>query len=77
MEEIWTFNKLKITRNENNIILDIDVKNNNGFHLIMYESRNTCSYKFSELENFENMTYQEQQLACVKMFKRIMKQYRN
>ena len=77
MKEFWIFNRLIITRNGNSILLDVDVKNNNGLHLIMYESSSTCSYKFSELENFENMTQQEKQLGCVKMIKRIMNEYRN
>ena len=76
MKELWIFNRLIITRNENSILLDVDVKNSNGFHLIMCESSNTCSYKFSELENFENMTQQEKQIGCVKMIKRIMNEYR-
>lgn len=76
MKELWIFNRLIITRNENSILLDVDVKNNNGLHLIMYENTNTCSFKFYELENFENMTQQEKQIGCVKMIKRIMNEYR-
>ena len=77
MSEVWTFNKFIIKRVNNNILLDIDVKNNKGFHLITFESTASCFYSFTELENFENITIEEQMLAYVKMIKRIMKFYTN